>query len=371
MLSLLIASVAVAIMNLHENIVELYFNIESNDEADSNTLFSNLIKNIFFTVFFLIAIIITAKTYLKLMRNRPKPSDIKKPKQEIKNPAKTARTRAIFYLVLLPVFYIIFLIVGISVVYPDRSEVSIIELQNFAFIPMFVLWAVMGSYLKIHKKIHTAKEYFEKFNYEYIISERIIVGKIRTISVLSMIGFLAILMIFNSFYNNQSEESAFIEWTTFSISFGMFNIAMFSFMKITRLEKMRGFKLFIASGFCKNCIKHDELKAKNLTWALKWYGDFLKRLDHCGKMQIYSIVMRILASNSRNSILEKLTVNLESTDGYAAINKIAEIMNVNVDELFENETLGQKIKGLLVLVGGIVAILGFAYQTIMTFIDSF
>ncbi len=104
---------------------------------------------------------------------------------------------------------------------------------------------------------------------------------------------------------------------------------------------------------------------------MKWYEDFLKKIDHCGKMKIPSIILRILASESRNSTLEELTENLESADNYAAINKIATIMNVHVDELFVNETPMQQIKGALVFVGGIVAILGFAYQIITTFNSSF
>lgn len=380
MLSLLIASMSVALYGIYENLVELYFNPIPVNEEDSKKLLSDLMENVFFTIFFVFLIFGTFKIYFKLLRQkRASSKEIKlkesKPKQDdyyqnIKNPTQSAKKRAIIYLILLPISYIIFLIVGISIVYPNRTEVSILELQSFAFYPMFLMWGLMGIYLRTQKKMDTAKEFFAKSNYEYIISERIFVGKIRTVSVLSMIGFLSILIIFNSFFNTQDSDSSFIEWTTFSISFGMFNVVLFSNMKISNFEKKKRFKLFVASGYCKNCLKYDECKVKNLTWSLKWYEDFLKKLKHCGKIKIDSVIIRILASDSRNSTLKELSMKLESDNDYDAINKIADIMNVNVDELFINETLGQKIKSVLVLIGGIVTIFGFAYQTIITFMNS-
>ena len=355
-ISLLIASTVLAIIFVYEGFIELYFNVYSNNEDNPEELFSNLIKNIIFIIIFLVFIILTLKIFFKFRQKESKVSNVKEFKQEVKEPTKITIKHALIYLVLLPIFYIIFLIVGIFVVYPDRSDVDILELQNFAFYPMFILWGFMGSYVWKYKKISTAKEYFEKLNYEHIISERLIVDRIRSITILSTIGFLAIMIIFNLTYNNQNSESSFIVWIIFSISFGMFNIAMFSYVKISELEKKKRFKLFIASGFCKNCLKHDDLKVRNMTAALKWYSDFFKKLEHRGIKRIDKIVMRILASDSRNSTLEKLTDYFESDDDYAAINKIAEIMNVQVDELFEDETTAQKIKGWLIPLGALAAI---------------
>ena len=71
---------------------------------------------------------------------KEKKVEIKQKKsQTIKSLKRNTVKQAFGYLVLLPIIYMIFSIIGFIIIFHDRSYTTILELQNLLYIPVFVL----------------------------------------------------------------------------------------------------------------------------------------------------------------------------------------------------------------------------------------
>lgn len=205
----------------------------------------------------------------------------------------------------------------------------------------------------------TTAEWFRIFGHDYIITERKILRKV-TSGTLIIIIILSIIMIIYSIYDinkQNSNELRLIDLVLLGVFFNLMVIVAFSFVKTQDQDSKKDFRLFFASGYCKKAIQvDDELKTEYMRESLKSYNAFLQRSHNYIIKNIEKINVRILSNRSdTNNIINQLSQSFESGDSYAPLDKMAGLMNITrKEDLLRDNSIFQKIRYWSVLISPLI-----------------
>jgi hypothetical protein len=290
----------------------------------------------------------------------PKPESAPETKPSAKSEPK-AKKSVFFYLILLPSIYGLVLFCGGNVLHFISSHFSTnINYFDYVFYTGLPFWAVMGPRYSWKWKKTDTEKYFKIFDHDYIITERLLLEKIKKISIITVIILLAVLSTHSYIDKStkQSNELSVYELLTFSISYAIFTAGAFTYAKIQDQEKKKNFKLFLASGFFRKALRSEgRLQVKYLTEGLTWYSLFFRKTHKQYIGEIDKICIVLLSKKSHISSIQKLIQYFDSGEEYAAINEIAKLMKVKVDELFTKYSLFKKFNDLAPLIGIIVVVI--------------
>lgn len=287
-------------------------------------------------------------------------------------PAIEAKKRVFFYIVLLPCIHGTLLLFGgniLNLIYHNSTTFD--EYNQYVFLTGFPFWIVVVKfYLSKWTKLD-AKKYFELHGYDYVITERQILEKIKKISAITVIITLTILIIYG--YIDQTPKSttniSIYQLIAFSISYTVFEILIFSYYKINEQEKKKNFKLFLAASFFNKALESEgKLKVKHLTEGLSWYSLFFRKVHKQFIGDVDKICLVLLSKKSSTQLIQKLIQHFESGEEYAAINEITKLMKTQIDNLFTKYTLFQKLRewsGLGIIIAIVQLTWGIVSQTIL------
>lgn len=377
-ISLLIASAVLAIIFAYEDFLELYFDVDSNNENEREEKMSSFIQNIIFLIIFLGLISFGIHRFFKFKHKESKPES----KPEIAPTSKQNPKKLIFiYIILLPAIHAIIVMFSGDILHAIKtdSETTFLDLQNVFMLPAIIIWGICAKrYLWIWKK-ETTSEWFKIFGHDYIILERNILRKIIIGTLIAFIISLLLVTILsaNQQIDTDSEEMQLWELFSLGIFFNLMIIVIFSFVKMQEQNAKKDFHLFIASGYCKKAIQDKgDLKSKYMREALKSYNNFFKRNHEDNILEnVEKINIRILSKKLyTNSTIDELSRLFESGNNYLPLEKIAKLMNVkNKEDLLKNNSISERIRywGFLIspVLGAVVSFL-LAYFLTLNFLTN-
>lgn len=276
------------------------------------------------------------------------------------------KTLAIFHLVIMPgIFAIILMFSGnIIAIAQTFGAASLVNFDNVFFYSLMLVLAVNTKYL-FRWKNTTTKEYFGINNYDYIITERDILEKIRKISLVIVLVLLTITIIHMYSEDNQNKKVPHIlDLTTlilFSMLFPSFITFSNSYYIIHDQDSKKHFRLFLASGYFKRALKvEDDLKTKIIRIGLIWLNKHYKKKQHLHIENLEKINFKIIDENSKNenNTIEKITIALESGVENSALDIIAGLMEVKTLDLLVKDSIITIIKEWSTFIAAIISAIG-------------
>lgn len=336
---------------------------------------SNFIKELFFGVGLIVLSGISLKSMFFKSKDKKK-EDETVPKSNIQiNLATKAKKHVFFYVILLPIIHGVLLLFGANILnfVNSTSSTTISDYNTYVMITALPFLAITSIFYLSKLRKHNSKEYFELQGYDYVVTERTILEKIKKTGIIILIATLTILIAYG--YIDQTPKPRTIlstfELIMFSVAYANFEILAFSYYKIKEQEKKKNFKLFLASGFFKKALESEEKpKVKYLTSGLSWYSFFFRKTHKLFIGDIDKICLILLSKKSNSALIPKLIQNFESDDEYAAINEIANLMEVKTGDLFPKYTTFTKLKEWSELIGVIVGLAQAAWAVIIYLIIS-